>query len=167
MAAKVLRYASHVQVFLVRHAEAIPETIGQRDPHRHLTAHGREQARSLGDRMRWHDCTPTHVWASPLVRAVQTAELVASGLQCDAAVEVVPALAPDGNARDVVAALRALASDAAVLLVGHEPSLSGIGALIANDPSFAGLAKAQAVRIVDGIARWRFAWDAEAPEPIR
>jgi phosphohistidine phosphatase len=167
MAVNVLRYACRVQVFLVRHAEAVAETLVLRDPDRHLTPRGREQARSLGDRMRWHDCAPTHIWASPLVRAVQTAELVANGLSSEAAVEIVPALAPDGSARDVVAAVRALASTCAVLLVGHEPSLSGIGALIVNDPNFAGLAKAQAVRIVDGIPRWRFAWDAEAPEPIR
>ena len=156
-----------MQVFLVRHAEAVAETLVLRDPDRHLTPHGRGQARSLGDRMRWHDCAPTHVWASPLVRAVQTAELVLAGLHSSASVESVPALAPDGSARDVVNAVRALAGDAAVLLVGHEPSLSAIGALLANDPNFAGLAKAQAARIVDGIARWRFAWDAEAPETIR
>ena len=156
-----------MQVFLVRHAEAVAETLVVRDPYRPLTSHGRDQARSLGDRMRWHDCLPTHVWASPLVRAVQTAELVVAGLHSEVSVEIVPALAPDGNAREVVAAVHALAADAAVLLVGHEPSLSGIGALLANDPNFAGLSKAQAARIVDGIARWRFAWDAEAPEPIR
>jgi phosphohistidine phosphatase SixA len=82
-----------VQVFLVRHAEAVPETLQLRDPHRHLTAHGRAQARALGDRLRWHDCAPTKIWSSPLVRAVQTAELVAIGLGIEAAVEVVPDLA--------------------------------------------------------------------------
>jgi hypothetical protein len=49
------------------------------------------------------------------------------------------------------------------MLVGHEPSLSGIGALLVGAPDFEGLAKAQAARIVDGVLRWRFAWDAEAP----
>ena len=152
-----------MQVFLVRHADAIEETLAQRDPHRHLTAAGREQARALGDRMRWYDCAPTHVWSSPLVRAVQTAELVVTGLQCTAAVEVMPSLAPDGVVRDVVAALRALPADVAVLVVGHEPSLSAIGALLIDNPAFEALTKAQAARIVDGIVRWRFAWDAESP----
>lgn len=152
-----------VQVFLLRHAEAIDETLDLRDPHRHLTPRGREQARCLGERMRWHDCSPTHVWASPLVRAVQTAELVAHSLHCDAVVEIVPALAPDGSPRDVAAAVRALRDDAAVLLVGHEPSLSAVGALLVGARDFEGLAKAQAARIVDGVLRWRFAWDAEAP----
>jgi len=152
-----------VQVFLLRHADAIDETLELRDPDRHLTPRGREQARCLGDRMRWHDCVPTHVWASPLVRAVQTAELVAASLHSQACVEIAPALGPDGSPRDVVTAVRALAPGAAVLLVGHEPSLSGVGALLVGARDFEGLAKAQAARIVDGVLRWRFAWDAEAP----
>lgn len=155
-----------VQVFLLRHAEAIDETLELRDPDRHLTPRGREQARGLGDRMRWHDCAPTHIWSSPLVRAVQTAELVAAGLHTEASVEVLPALGPEGSPRAVEAAVRALPAGSAVLLVGHEPSLSGIGALLVGAQDFEGLAKAQAARIVDGVLRWRFAWDAEAPSVV-
>jgi phosphohistidine phosphatase len=159
-----LRYAGAVQVFLIRHAEATPETIALQDRDRHLTATGRGQARALGDRLRWHDCEPTQLWSSPLVRAVQTAELVAAGLQCELPVEAVPALAPDEQAREVVAALAALPADAIVVVVGHEPGLSAIGALLVGDPAFASLGKAQAARIVDGALRWRFAYDADAPE---
>jgi phosphohistidine phosphatase len=159
-----VRYVLPVQVFLVRHAEAIDEALTLAEPHRHITATGRRQARALGDRLRWHDCTPTHIWSSPLVRAVQTAELVAGVLACDHAVEVMPALAPENDPRDVVAALAALAADASVLLVGHDPDLSAVGALLVGRPGFARLAMAQAARIVDGVLRWRFAWDADAPE---
>jgi phosphohistidine phosphatase len=152
-----------VQVFLVRHAEAVAETLEVRDPHRHLTPEGRAQARALGDRLRWHDCEPTHVWSSPLVRAVQTAELVMTSIQRDAAVDVAPALAPDGSARDLAAALAKLPADSVVLLVGHEPSLSAIGAVLVGDPDFEALDKACAARIDDGRVRWRFAWNADAP----
>lgn len=159
-----------MQVFLVRHAPAVEETIALRDPNRHLTPDGRVQASALGERLRWYDCTPTHIWSSPLVRAVQTAELVAAGMHSTGSVEIMPGLAPDGSAREVVAAIQALKSstpNAGVMLVGHEPSLSAIGALLANDPGFPSLAKSQAARIVDGLVRWRFAWDAEAPESAR
>jgi phosphohistidine phosphatase len=154
-----------VQVFLVRHAEAVAETLAIRDPHRHLTKFGRLQALALGDRMRWHDCLPTRIWSSPLVRAVQTAELVGAALHCEPVIEVVPALAPDpeGSSREVAAALLALPASEAVMLVGHEPSLSAIGAIVVHDPEFRSLTKAQCARIVDGTLRWRFAWDAEAP----
>lgn len=156
-----------MQIFLVRHAEAVDETLALRDPHRPLTARGRTQARALGDRLRWHDCQPTHVWASPLVRAVQTAELIVAAIGGDVPVEVEPQLAPDGGARELVAALGRLPPDADVLLVGHEPQLSGIGTVLTGAPDFEVLGKAHAARIDDGTLRWRFAWDAEAPVPAR
>lgn len=163
MPGNVLRYAPCVQVFLVRHAEASPETIAIRDPHRPLTAHGRTQARALGDRLRWHDCVPTQVWASPLVRAVQTAELVVAGIQHEVTVDIAPLLAPDGSARELAAALAALPPTSVVLLVGHEPSLSAIGAVLTRDPDFVALDKACAARIDANHVRWRFAWNADAP----
>ena len=156
-----------MDVFLIRHAEAIDETLELRDPMRHLTAAGRAQATSLGDRLRWHDCTPTHIWTSPLVRAVQTAELVAIGLAATVSVEVQPALAPGESERTVLAAVQALAADACVLLVGHEPGISGIGALLVGISDFPPLDKAEAARITDAQLRWRFAWNAEAPIVVR
>jgi phosphohistidine phosphatase len=156
-----------VDVFLIRHAEAIDETLELRDPVRHLTAHGRTQATSLGDRLRWHDCTPTHIWTSPLVRAVQTAELVATGLAAGVPVEVVPALAPGADARTVLAKLESIGADSSVLLVGHEPGISGVGALLLGATDFAPLEKAESARISDGQLRWRFAWNAEAPTTNR
>ena len=96
------------------------------------------------------------------MRAVQTAELLAAGLQCTHAVTALPALAPGEDARDVIAALRAL-GDACVVLVGHEPGLSAVGALLVGANDFGALGKAEAARIVDGRLRWRFAWNAEAP----
>jgi phosphohistidine phosphatase len=158
-----LVYSSIVQIILIRHAAAVDETLELRDPYRHLTPHGREQARRLGDRLRWHDCAPTILWTSPLARAVQTAELLAGALESSVCVECVPALAPDGSPRDVAAAARAQPTGSTVMLVGHEPSLSAIGAVLVGAPDFEGLAKAEAARIVDGVLRWRFAWDAEAP----
>jgi phosphohistidine phosphatase len=154
-----------VDVFLIRHAEAIDETLELRDPVRHLTPAGRSQATSLGDRLRWHDCTPTHIWTSPLVRAVQTAELVATGLAAGVAIEVMPGLAPGESARTVLAALQALANDASVVVVGHEPGISGIAARLLGLTDFPALVKAEAVRISEGTLRWRFAWNAEAPTP--
>jgi phosphohistidine phosphatase len=149
-----------VDVFLVRHAEAIDETLELRDPMRHLTAHGREQARALGDRMRWHDCTPIQIWSSPLVRAVQTAELLATGLETNVAVEVAPLLAPGEDARAIINALKALTGD--VVLVGHEPGMSALATLLVGK-DVGTIAKAEAIRIADGQLRWRCAWNSEAP----
>ena len=150
-------------MFLVRHAAAIDETLELRDPHRHLTAQGRTQARELGDRLRWHDCEPTHIWTSPLVRAVQTAELVAAGLGATCPVDVVPGLAPGESLRAVTSALEALPAGAKVVLFGHEPGMSALAAMLLGRPDFPALGKAEAVRIEDKQLRWRFAWNADAP----
>jgi phosphohistidine phosphatase len=158
-----LRYARYVDVILVRHATAVDETLELRDPFRHLTPEGRAQAKALGDRLRWHDCEPTRLWTSPLVRAVQTAELVAIGLGATAPIEVMPDLAPGESERAVVAALAKLPADDKVMLFGHEPGMSAIAALLLGATDFPALAKAEGVRITDGQLRWRFAWDAEAP----
>ncbi|HEV7558980.1 MAG TPA: phosphohistidine phosphatase SixA [Kofleriaceae bacterium] len=152
-----------MQVFLIRHATAVDETLELSDAARFLTEHGRNQARNLGDRLRWHDCEPTRVWSSPLVRAVQTAELVVSGLHSATTIEILPSLAPSESPRGVVTAIHALPADALVVIVGHEPTLSELGALLVGDPQFPPLDKASACRIVDGTLRWRFDWDADAP----
>ena len=93
-------YVVAVQVFLIRHAHAMDETLLVGDAHRPLSAQGRIQAKRLGEKLRWYDCGITHVWSSPLVRAVQTAELVVAGFDEDTALEIVPALAPDGSVRN-------------------------------------------------------------------
>lgn len=149
-----------MQAILIRHAEAVDETLALRDPHRHLTARGRDQARALGERLRTLGVAPTHVWASPLVRALQTAELVASGLELSIVVEALPPLAPDGAVHDVASAVRALAADRCVLLVGHEPSMSAIGGLLVGAPDFEALGKAQAAIVVDGVLQSRVASEA-------
>lgn len=150
-------------VFLVRHAHAIEERRDLPDGARPLSAAGREQARELGRRLRWHDCTPTAVWTSPLTRAVMTAELVSGALEWTGPIDSLPALAPDGRTGDVMTALTAIDPASTVLVFGHEPSISALGARLTGDPTFALLAKAQAVRIDGRVVRWRFAHDDEAP----
>ena len=153
-----------MQVFLIRHADAVPETPALADPQRPLSELGRAQARAIGDRLRWHDCTPSQIWSSPLVRARETAALIAGVVESEVAIESIAGLAPGDDPHAVVAALRALAWDAIVMLVGHGPSLAEVGALLTGQPALGILGRAEAVRIEDGAVRWRFAWDAEAPE---
>lgn len=163
-------------ILLVRHADAVEERRDLGDNDRYLSPVGRRQARALGERLRWHDCTPAEVWSSPLCRALQTAELVTAVFGDDIDVRVVPALAPGCDVRALLAAVRE--APATIMLVGHEPGLSGLLGAIIGDPRTAALAKAEAVRIdlpdpradASGrrasdrpVVRWRFAHDDEAP----
>lgn len=162
-----------MQVFLVRHADAVDDAPNDpcrrpnNDATRALTPHGRMQATCLGDRLRWYDCAPTHAWTSPFARAAETAELIVSMMTEPVALEQTAALSPHGSTREVVDALGALPPPAIALVVGHEPNLSTIAARLAGLDDFGPIARARAVRIVDGRLRWHFDWDAEAPTPYR
>jgi phosphohistidine phosphatase len=109
-------------IYLVRHGVAAdqgPEFPNDED--RPLTAEGIE-------RMRAQDVRLDRVLTSPLVRAVQTAEILASGLECAAPLVTVEALRPGGRYDAVLAALGRLGADRSVALVGHMPSIGELAA---------------------------------------
>jgi phosphohistidine phosphatase len=160
-----------VIVFLVRHAMSFPEQPGFPDAARHITAEGRDTARAVGDRLRWYDCTPTAVWTSPAVRAVQTAEMLVAGLGWTGVVEAVPALDPGGDVRPLPPKIIALDPHAHLVIVGHEPGISGLGAMLTGRKDFPALKKAQVARL-DAHAgeahlelRWLFGPGDDAPVP--
>jgi phosphohistidine phosphatase len=156
-----------VQLFLIRHAAAVDATADVPDAGRCLSDAGRRQAAALGERLRWYDCIPSAMWTSPLLRAVETAELIAAGLRWTGGVVRQAALSPTGDLQ----ALRRLfeaASLPTIVIVGHEPSLSRLAGLLCDRPDFAGLRPAEAVRVDDtrvgiGRFRWRFGHDDDAP----
>ena len=108
------------QLYLVRHAQAEPERTT--DEERALTAKGCRQAARLGRFLAKQDLAVGPVFSSPLVRAVQTAELLAKPLRKKVKLsrELVPGLTP--------ARLRVFLGQQAswdcLLMVGHEPDLS-------------------------------------------
>lgn len=137
-----------MKIILIRHAEAVPEDHALRDDDRWLTARGREHARGLARLLRDLAIEPDAVVSSPLPRAMQTAELVAEGLDYLGLVEVLPALRPGAHPR--LAAEEMVARGAAVVAVGHEPMISSLGAFLLGRPSFPPFRTAQACLIDDG-----------------
>lgn len=115
-----------MQLLIIRHAiaedkEAFAKT-GRPDTERPLTKHGRavmvRVARGLARQVRSIDVLA----ASPLVRAAQTASIVAKtygGLSID----TVPALAPQSAPAAFAAWLRTKRDAKVVAAVGHEPHL--------------------------------------------
>ncbi len=123
-----------------------------------------DAARGLAWRLRWHDCTPTAVWTSPHERAVMTAANLVEILEWVGPVEVQVTLGPDRtDVAPVGRALAALAPDAAVVVVGHEPLLSDVGRELAVLADLPPLAAGEAMRLDDGALRWRFTHDGDAP----
>ena len=65
--------------------------------------------------------------SSPLIRAVQTAEMVHEGLRMNTRLVISNALAPNGSPSQLVSQLATGYSSAEdVMVVGHEPSLSSL-----------------------------------------
>jgi phosphohistidine phosphatase len=115
------------QLWLLRHGDAEPHGT-RADDQRRLTARGERQSRAAGIALARMAIKFDRVLFSPKVRARGTAELAAAdwSAQQRAALREHPPLAAgfqaDG-ARDVLASLPA---DCHLLLVGHEPDLSGV-----------------------------------------
>ena len=94
---------------------------------------------------------------SPLVRAVQTAEIVAAAVGYRGRMPASDLLEPEAAALDVVAFLKTVADEKSVALVAHEPILSAVAAALTHKPRHPALRKAEALRIrlPDGPRRCR------------
>lgn len=135
-------------IYLVRHGDAVPEEEAGSDRDRWLSAKGREAARILGRLLREQAVTPDAILASPLPRAVQTAELLANALDYFAPIVSLRCLEPGAQPR--VAANEAMARGGAVVIVGHEPSISSLGAFLLGRPAFPPFRTAQCCAIEHG-----------------
>lgn len=153
-----------MRIYLVRHAEAVPEDLAGRDDDRWLTGRGREAARGLARLLREQQVEPDAIVSSPLPRAMQTAELLANGLDFLGVIEVLPALRPGVPAR--IAAGELGARGASIVVVGHEPTISELGALLCAVPAFPGFRTAQACAIENGAPKFTSRADVMATQAL-
>ncbi len=125
---------------LIRHGQAGSPPDGLGDADRTLTEEGRRQASATGQALADRGVTPTHVWHSPLVRAVETARLVAAPLTFakaagpEGAPRVREDLYPHSAFGALVEALAGLPADADVIAVGHEPYMSAAASALLDTP---------------------------------
>lgn len=114
-----------MQLLLVRHGDAV-EHGARTDGERWLTSKGRRVTRAVGEALREAGVTPARMLTSPLVRAVQTCEILAAAQSLEGPIEVLPALVPNGDPSQVILALDGIEDGEHVALVGHEPNLSAL-----------------------------------------
>jgi phosphohistidine phosphatase len=130
--------AGAYQLFLIRHGVA--EERGDAwpdDAKRPLSEDGIERfqrsARGLARLDVWIDVVLT----SPLVRARQTADIVASAFDPRPSIITIESLAPGGSYASLVADLEKHGRKTRIALVGHEPGIGELGArLIGSRHSF-------------------------------
>ncbi len=117
-------------LFLVRHAHSDP---GEPDDLRPLSTRGREEARALAEQLAAHATPPRLVLSSPLLRAKETAEVIADAVSAQLRIEerLAPGTTVEGLSDAVAGA------DDAVAAVCHQPDCSEIALeLTGNDPGF-------------------------------
>jgi phosphohistidine phosphatase len=115
------------QLWLLRHGDAEPH--GTRvDAERRLTERGESQARAAGIALTRLQGSFDAVLFSPKTRARKTAELAAENWseQQRGLLSVHPPLADGFDAHQALSELAGLPADGRLLLVGHEPDLSGV-----------------------------------------
>jgi len=116
-----------MKLLIVRHAIAqnrlLYATSHKNDDLRSLTPKGRRRMGEADRGLRHLVPAVDLLTTSPLVRAVQTAEILAETLGGPAPVQV-PVLAPGSGPRDVGRWLATQIDTALLALVGHEPDLS-------------------------------------------
>ena len=111
-----------MHLYVVRHGIAEPGGRGRPDGERPLTGKGRDLLAAAVRGLDILGVRITRILSSPLVRARQTAEILASGLGVPP-VDIVPEIVSGAPPRAFLNALLALAEEPAVAVVGHEPDL--------------------------------------------
>lgn len=110
-------------IHIVRHAEAIERTGNIPEEHRFLTQRGRKRFRKIARSVRKLGIVPDLILTSPLIRAVQTADILAERLRYQGELEITPLLAPGFRPRALDELLAKYPQAQEITLVGHEPDL--------------------------------------------
>lgn len=110
-----------MDLLLWRHAEAVDGTPDER---RELTLRGHRQARQVAGWLNHHRPKELRVLASPTTRTRQTAKAFRDDF------EVVRALGPGATVADLLAAAGWPDGSGACLIVGHQPTLGRLAALL-------------------------------------
>jgi phosphohistidine phosphatase len=116
-----------MNVFILRHAEAAQQ--GASDADRPLTDKGVKQAKTVGRFCAEHDIKPYLIISSPLLRARDTAQIVAGSLKGKVEIKIDDSLRPGMDTERGLALLEKQSVNA-VMLVGHEPDLSAFCAAL-------------------------------------
>jgi phosphohistidine phosphatase len=118
-----------MELYIIRHAIAQP--LGQKndflDEKRALTSEGRERMREAAKGLRKLGVEFDLILTSPLVRAVETTEIIAHALGLSKKdVEQIEALAPGAPPGELFAEIKKRTGAESIALVGHLPDLGNV-----------------------------------------
>jgi len=121
---------SEYELYIMRHGLAVARSGGAilDDVKRPLTPEGKQKMREIAAGLVKTGFDVDWIVSSPLVRAVETAEMVGEELTSKPPLEFCEALRPGGSGEALIAFLAKRSNRRRVLLVGHEPDLSELAA---------------------------------------
>jgi phosphohistidine phosphatase len=145
-----------VNIYLVRHGEAVSEKL---DPERPLTPLGREEVERVARKATAKNVEVTAICHSGILRAKQTAEILAEQLQFTQNVKPISGLSPQDDPAIAKAELEA--AESPIMLIGHLPHLHRlIALLVKGDPEsqVTELSPATMVCCCNDASKWEITW---------
>jgi len=135
-------------LYVVRHAEAVEGSDALQDQWRYLTEKGRSAAKKMSSSIAKYGPKPRLTITSPLTRAVQTAEIAAEKACRKNVVVASELLLPGADISELVTQLKGCGDAKRVMLVGHEPQLGSLVAvLLGHEDGTASLEKGACVTL--------------------
>ncbi|HKW17885.1 MAG TPA: histidine phosphatase family protein [Terriglobales bacterium] len=121
-------------IYIVRHASAGHHVDNpKKDEKRPLDADGIEQCGFVGRALAALDVQPDTIISSPLKRATQTASLIGNEIGYEGKLQLETALRPEASFTDFRRMLDKYSKHEAVMVVGHNPSITEfLARMIAN-----------------------------------
>ena len=121
-----------MDIYLLRHG--IAESHAASDAERDLTAEGRKKVREVMAVARRAVDHPVVIVSSPYRRAMATARIAAEVLDYSDPIQESRALVPEGDVRAVWDEVRLQPGRKSLMLVGHQPMFSSLGAYLLGMP---------------------------------
>ena len=118
-----------MEVFLLRHGIAQDPHLVASDEERRLTAEGRRKVEQVAEAFRKRVKALDGILHSPYLRAAETAEIFSREYP-NTRLEEVSGITPYDHPEDAITLLQARPKAERLLLVGHEPNLSGVASLL-------------------------------------
>lgn len=121
-----------MKLYILRHGDAAEHGDPRyKENERPLTAKGIQRTKQLAHVLHEMEISMDAILTSPLTRAKETAEIVARGLKLQEGLRECEHLAPSGSMENLVHQVNTIRPmPKSVMLVGHEPYLSGFISLL-------------------------------------
>ncbi|MBX7044853.1 MAG: phosphohistidine phosphatase SixA [Ignavibacteria bacterium] len=114
-----------MKIYLIRHGEAIDHETNsvKSDEYRFLTVKGRMTTRKVAKNLKDELSLADKIFTSPLTRAVQTAEIIATTIKFKNDVEIVNELKIGSSISKIIELITEHSAMNVIVLVGHEPMM--------------------------------------------